>query len=58
MAGATLSISTGTTVIEILVDSDETITTAVNAIGSISTVIGITTFPISNTKAKFVMLYN
>ncbi len=58
MAGAILEISPGTTVINTLVDSDETINTAINAIGSISNVIGFTTIPISNTKAKLVVLYN
>ncbi len=58
MAGAILDISTGTTVIDILDDTDEEITTAINAIGSISNVIGVTTLPISNTKAKITLLYN
>ncbi len=58
MTGATLSISAGTTIVNILVDTDETINTAINAFGTISNIIGITTMPISNTKAKLLVLYN
>ena len=58
MAGTTLTISAGTTVINTLVDTDAEITTAINAYGTISNVIGITTLPISNTKAKILVLYN
>ncbi len=58
MTGATLTISAGTTVVDILVDTDEEINTAINAYGTISNIIAVTTMPISNTKSKILVLYN
>ena len=57
MAGKALSISSGSVVIDTLVDSDITIATAINAVGTISSVYAMSVVPISNTKAKVLVIY-
>ena len=53
-----LTLSTNTTVIDTLVDSDTTINTTLNAVGNITAVDGFAILPISNTKSKIIMVWH
>ena len=54
---ALINISTSTTVINTLVDTDAEIQTAIRAYGNITTIHGLSIIPISNTKAKLIAIW-
>lgn len=55
---ALITISTSTTVIDTLVDSDATIQAAIRAFGNITHIYGASIIPISNTKAKVILVWD
>ncbi len=55
---ALITLSTNTTIIESTVTTDSAINTILNDVGNITAVDGLSIIPISNTKAKLIMVWH